>query len=274
MPDSQHPSLLKKIFNLKNTFIALILLFCFVIIALLMDFIVMPWYTKHGKEFELPDVTDRKIEEAMEVLKEADFKPLIQDSVYDEQFSPGSVIQQNPAPFSQVKKGRRVYLIVSIGEKPRFVPHLIGLTPQDAEFRLKEQALKLNQVFYEFSDFYPRGVVINQSIPAEEQVKKNRRVNITVSLGVAPTSLEIPNLVGKSLDTAEKELEAIDVRIGTVKFAFRPKLVPGTILRQSISPGNNATNVDSLNLLVSTDQPPPEELIEDTVIQSPESINE
>jgi len=274
MPESQPPSLLKKIFNRKNSFIALILLFSFVIIALLMDFIVMPWYTKHGKEYELPDVTDRKIEEAMQVLKEADFIPLIQDSVYDEQFSPGSVIQQNPAPFSQVKKGRRVYLIVSIGEQPRFVPQLIGLTPQDAEFRLKEQALKLNQVFYEFSDFYPRGVVINQSIPTGEQVKKNRRVNITVSLGVAPTSLEIPNLVGKSLDTAEKELEAIDVRIGTVKFAFRPKLVPGTILRQSIRPGNNATNVDSLSLLVSTDQPPPEKLIEDTVIQSPESINE
>jgi serine/threonine-protein kinase len=239
-----------------------------------MDFIIMPWYTKHGEEYELPDVTDRKVEEAMQILEQADFKPLIQDSVFDEQFSPGSVIQQNPTPYSLVKKGRRVYLIVSIGEKPRYVPQLIGLTPQDAEFRLKEQALKLNQVFYEFSDFYPRGVVISQSIPSGEKVKKNRRVNITVSLGVAPTSLEIPNLVGKSLDTAEKELEAIDVRIGTVKYAYRPKLVPGTILRQSITPGSSAVNVDSLNLLVSTDEPPPEELIEDTLIQSPEPVNE
>lgn len=105
-------------------------------------------------------------------------------------------------------------------------------------------------------------------------MKRNKRVNITVSLGVAPTSLEVPNLLGKSLDTAEKELEAIDVRIGMVKFAYRPKLVPGTILRQSISPGTRATNVDSLNLLVSTDQPPPEKLIEDTLIQSPEPNNE
>jgi serine/threonine-protein kinase len=274
MPKGYSSSLLRKIFNRKNIFIALVLLASFVIIALLMDFIVMPWYTKHGKEFELPDVTDRKIEEAIVILEAADFKPLIQDSVYDEQFSPGSVIQQNPVPFSLVKKGRRVYLIVSIGEKPRYVPQLIGLTPQDAEFRLKEQALKLNQVFYEFSDFYPRGVVINQSIPAGEQVLKNKKVNITVSLGVAPTSLEIPNLLGKSLDTAEKELEAIDVRIGTVKFAFRPKLVPGTILRQSIAPGTSATNVDSLNLLVSSDQPPPEELKEDTLIQNQEPKNE
>ena len=274
MPEGRSSSLLKKIFTVKNLFISLILLFSFIIITLLMDFLIMPWYTKLGEEYELPDVTDRKIEEAMQILEAADFKPLVQDSVYDEQFSPGSVIQQNPVPFSLVKKGRRVYLIVSMGEKPRYVPQLIGLTPQDAEFRLKEQALKLNQVFYEFSDFYPRGVVINQSIPAGRQVKRNKRVNITVSLGVAPTSLEVPNLLGKSLDTAEKELEAIDVRIGMVKFAYRPKLVPGTILRQSISPGTRATNVDSLNLLVSTDQPPPEKLIEDTLIQSPEPNNE
>jgi len=171
MAEGSPSSYIKKIFNVKNSLIGLILLFSIVIITLLMDFIVMPWYTKHGEEYEMPDVTDRTIEEAIQILEEANFKPLVQDSVYDEQFSPGSVIQQNPVPFSQVKKGRRVYLIVSIGEKPRYVPPLIGLTPQDAEFRLREQALKLNQIFYEFSDFYPRGVVINQSIPAGEQVK-------------------------------------------------------------------------------------------------------
>jgi len=273
IPSGRNTSLFQRIFSRKNILIAFILLIIFMTIALLMDFIVMPWYTKLGDEYELPDVTDQRIEDAMQILDEAEFIPLIQDSVYDEQFPPGTVIQQNPLPFSQVKKGRRVYLIVSIGEKPHYIPQLIGLTPQDAEFRLKEQSLRLNQVFYEFSDFYPRGVVINQSIPAGEEVNKNQRVNITVSLGVAPTSLEIPNLVGKSLETAEKELEAINVRLGTIKFTYRPKLVPGTILRQSLSPGTSAAKIDSLNLLVSTDQPPPEESKEDTVIQNGESKN-
>ena len=151
--------------------------------AVLMDYVVMPYYTKHGKEFELPDVTDRPIEEAIESLELDGFKPLIQDSVYDETISPGSVIQQNPLPFSRVKEGRRVYLVVSIGEKPIYIPQLIGLTPQDAEFRLREQSLRLNQTFYEFSDFYPRGVVINQSIPAGQQFHTQFPMRAAVHLG-------------------------------------------------------------------------------------------
>ena len=235
-------------------------------LLLLMDFVVMPLYTKHNWEYELPDVTDRPVTEAMEILDSCGFVPLIKDSVYDEKFSPGSVIQQNPLPFSKVKSGRRVYLIVSIGEKPLYVPALIGLTPQDAEFRLREQELNLNQVFYEFSDFYPRGVVISQSLPAGEVAQKNQRVNITVSLGVAPTTFEIPNLVGKSLDTAEKELEAIGVKIAKVKYSYRPQLVPGTVLNQSLEAGSSAAKVESISLLVSTDQPPSEETQEDTII--------
>jgi beta-lactam-binding protein with PASTA domain len=266
-------SFLRRLFTLKNFLFLFILMLFLLAFAVLMDYVVMPFYTKHGKEYELPDVTDRPIEEAMEILDADGFKPLIQDSVYDETISPGYVIQQNPLPFSLVKDGRRVYLVVSIGEKPIFIPQLVGLTPQDAQFRLREQSLRLNQTFYEFSDFYPRGVVINQSIPAGKQVRKNRRVNITVSLGTAPTSLVIPNLVGQSLETAEKELEAINVRIGTIKYAYRPKLVPGTILRQSVSAGANAARVEELHLLVSSDVPPPEEAAEDTVIPQMEAPN-
>jgi eukaryotic-like serine/threonine-protein kinase len=251
----------KKFF--KRILLGLLVLFGFL---LLMDFVIMPLYTKHNWEYELPDVTDRPVTEAIEILDSCGFVPLIKDSVYDEKFSPGSVIQQNPLPFSKVKSGRRVYLIISIGEKPIYVPALIGLTPQDAEFRLREQELNLNQVFYEFSDFYPRGVVISQSLPAGEVAQKNQRVNITVSLGVAPTSFEIPNLVGKSLETAEKELEAIGVKITKVKYSYRPQLVPGTILNQSLEAGTNAAKVESISLLVSTDQPPLEESKEDTII--------
>ncbi len=264
----------RKIINLKVIGRALIFLAGFILFVLLMDFIVMPWYTKHGESVELPDVTDKGVEEGISVLDEGGFEPVIQDSVYDEQFAPGKIIQQNPLPFSRVKEGRRVYLVVSIGEKPRYMPQLIGLTPQDAEFRLKEQGLTMNQVFYEFSDFYPRGVVINQSVPGGEEVEKNQRVNITVSLGQAPTSQEIPNLVGKSLETAEKELENLGVPLGRIKYSYRPKLVPGTVLNQSVAAGKSAVKTDSVDLIVSTDQPPPKAVKEDSIQENRENPDE
>ncbi|GAB4368894.1 MAG: PASTA domain-containing protein [Calditrichia bacterium] len=246
----------KKIFNKKNFIRLLLFVIIFIGFVLLLDWVLMPLYTKHGEEHDLPDVTEIPIEQAVEVLQSQDFIPIIQDSVYDEHFAPGLVIRQNPLPFSRVKKGRRVYLVISIGEKPRFAPKLIGLTAQDAEFRLREEGISLGEKFYNFSSLFHKGVVMAQSIPAGKEIKQNQGIDITISLGPAPTTLEIPNLVGKSLVAAERELDTLGVKIGIIKYSYKPQLVPGTILRQSISPGQKVAFADSINLLVSTDIPP------------------
>lgn len=230
----------------------------FILFVVLMDVLVMPVYTKHGKEFELPDVTEKQLSEAVEILSGNGFKALIQDSVYDSHYPAGTVIRQNPLPFATVKKGRRVYLVVSIGEKPIYMPNLIGKTPQDAEFKLREEKLELNRIIYEFSEFYPRGVVINQSVPPGIQVKRNQKINLTVSLGPQPSAQEIPNLKGKSLENARKILESIGVPLRRVRYQVRPNLVPGTVLSQSVSPGTSVQDVKFIDLVVSTDKPLPE----------------
>jgi beta-lactam-binding protein with PASTA domain len=227
----------------------------FILFIILMDQLVMPLYTKHGKEYELPDVTEKSLTEAVDLLESEGFNPVIADSVYDANYAPGVVIRQNPLPFTTVKKGRRIYLVTSIGEKPIYMPNLIGATLKDAEFRLKDFSLTLNRTIYEFSEFYPNGVVINQSVPAGESIERNQRINITVSLGPPPTSQEVPNLVGKSMTYVRKELEAIGVKIGEVKYQYRPNLVPETVVAQSVSAGTPAAKVDSINITISTDQP-------------------
>ena len=189
----------------------------FIVFILIIDLFIMPLYTKHGEEYELPDVTEKLLDESMELLKEDGFNPVILDSVYDANYPPDVVIRQNPLPYTMVKKGRRIYLVVSIGEKPQYMPSLIGATLQDAEFRIKDRDLVLNRTIYEFSEYYPNGVVINQSVPAGESVERNQKINITVSLGLPPSSQEIPNLVGKSMNYVRKELETIGVKIGEIK---------------------------------------------------------
>jgi serine/threonine-protein kinase len=227
----------------------------FVLIVALFDKVIMPFYTKHGKEYELPDVSEMPLSEAIDVLKEDGFDPVVKESVYDANYGPGMIIRQNPSPFTMVKKGRRIYLVVSIGEKPVYMPNLIGLTPKDAEFRLKEETLTLNRVIYEFSEFYPNGVVINQSTPAGNNVDRNQGVNITVSLGTPPSKQELPSLVGKSYVRVRKELEVIGVKKITTRLQYRPDLVPGTVVRQSVSAGTPLEKIESIDLVISTDRP-------------------
>lgn len=226
-----------------------------VIFIMLMDKVIMPWYTKHGEEYDLIDVTTRPLPEAVEVLNDEGFNPVVVDSVYDVNYAPGVVIRQNPLPFTKVKKGRRIYLVVSIGDKPAYMPNLIGATVKDAEFRLKDHSLDLNRIIYDFSEFYGNGVVINQSVPAGESVERNQKINITVSLGPPPASMEVPTLVGKSLIHARKELETIGVPLGKIRYQYRPNLVPETVVAQSVSAGTPVARVDSVHITVSTDKP-------------------
>jgi beta-lactam-binding protein with PASTA domain len=227
----------------------------FIIFIWIMDQLIMPWYTKHGDEYELPDVTEQPVPEAVDLLESEGFDPRVVDSVYDANYAPGVVVRQSPLPYTTVKKGRRIYLVVSIGEKPIYMPSLIGATVKDAEFQLTDRALRLNRVIYEFSEFYPNGVVINQSVPAGNNVERNQKINVTVSLGPPPASKEVPNLVGKSLTYVRKELETIGIPIGQIKYQYRPNLVPETVVGQSISAGTPAAKVDSIDVTISTDKP-------------------
>lgn len=227
----------------------------FIVFIMIIDFFIMPFYTKHGKEYELPDVTEKPVAESLELLKSEGFNPVILDSAYDANYPLDVVIRQNPLPYTMVKKGRRIYLVVSIGEKPIYMPSLIGSTLKDAEFRLKDQTLNLNRTIYEFSEFYPNGVVINQSVPAGDNVERNQKINITVSLGPPPSSQEVPNLVGKSMNYVRKELETLGIHLGQIKYQYRPNLVPETVVAQSISPGTAAAKVDSIIVTISTDKP-------------------
>ncbi len=238
----------------------------FLVFVLIMDSIVMPLYTKHGQEYELPDVTEKPLSEAIEILEREGFRPIVHDSVFNENYSRGTVIRQNPMPFSVVKKGRRVYLVVSRGTRPIVVPNLVGKTPQDAEFILKESFLKVGKTYYDFSRDFPKGVVFRQSIQPGDTVLPGTLLNITVSLGPPPEAEKMPNLVGKSLMVARKELRVLEVPIKRIVYQYEPSLVPETVLHQSVPVGTPLVEIQEqgVTLVVSTDQKPQGEESADT----------
>ena len=90
----------------------------FVLLVFIVDKIAMPLYVDLGNETELPDVIEMSLSEATNVLEEKGFQIVVKDSLYDTKHDVGTVIEQNPYPYATVKEGRRVYLTVSIGEKP------------------------------------------------------------------------------------------------------------------------------------------------------------
>ncbi len=201
--------------------------------VLIMDWIVMPLYTRHGDEFEMPDITKMRFEEATRPVEEAGFVLVKEEERYSAQYPNGYIIEQNPPPHTMVKTGRRVYVVVSRGEKRVLMPNLIERSPRDAELILRNHRLELGAIEHDFSNLHPEGVVIRQSVPPSAEITAGTRVNITVSKGGEPSQFIVPAVEGRIFNDALKRIKEAGLRVGQITYTVAPDLLPETVIRQT-----------------------------------------
>ena len=225
-------------------------LFVLFAIILLLDNVILPWYVSSPKE-KVPDVVGKNQDEAVKLLESLDMQPVIGDTTYDEKLPAGSIIFQRPRAGEIVKEGRRVYLFVSGGEPLVYVPELIGKSVRDAKFSLERLGLKLGDVDQEPSS-YPKDMIYDQQFAQGTPVKKGESVNVTVSIGQVQTgSIEVPDLIGKSLTEAEAILADSSLKVGKINYQPSFSLLPNTILDQYPSKGNKVNPGDAIDLFVT-----------------------
>jgi serine/threonine-protein kinase len=216
-----------------------------------MDWIVMPVYTHHGQEMELPDITEHSLEDAQRILDAKGFKLIKDREKFDSNYPKGTVIFQNPAPYSKAKKGRRIYVTVSSGDRPVTVPNLVGVSERDAAFLLNRAGLILGSVSTGFNDYYPSGVVYQQSVPAETDVQVRAMVDIIVSRGPLPSRFVVPEVIGKNIETAKKILFEAGLETGRIRYEIWKNLIPGTVTGQDPSAGSEVGQGRTVELTVS-----------------------
>jgi len=223
----------------------------FIFLIFLMDWIVMPFYTQHGAEDELPDATELSFEEARRILRSKGFRIFIDGEKYDATYPESTVVFQNPPPYSRVKKGRRIYVTLSAGERRVQVPKVVGLSERDAAFILKQAGLLAGEVFYESSNYYPRGVVCGQSVSEGTEIVEQTAVDITLSIGRLPDRFVVPDVVGKSLETARKLILQAGLQVGSISYEVQKRFIPETVIEQSVQPGEEVHQSTPVDLVVS-----------------------
>ncbi len=223
----------------------------FVVLYFLLDLIVMPLYTRQYQSVEVPTVTNLSFSAAEKILANAGLHAVKGAEKYDESFPAGFVLFQNPEAGSAVKKGRRVYLTVGKGERLFPMPRLIGMAERDAKFVLADYNLVLGEIIYEPDPFYPEGVISAQAIEPGVEVAVGQRVNLVVSSGLEPFDYIVPELVGKSLNDALLEVEESGLALGSIEEQETDKLLPNTVISQSLPAGLQAARGDTLSILVS-----------------------
>lgn len=82
-------------------------------IGLVIIFLSLNIFTRHGEWEKVPEVEKMSFTNAIQTLHSHGFRTDIRDSVYNENYNPGYVVEQFPKPGSKVKPGRKIFLYIN-----------------------------------------------------------------------------------------------------------------------------------------------------------------
>jgi beta-lactam-binding protein with PASTA domain len=228
--------------------IALAIIYCMILFA---DRVVMPIIVHRGGTSVVPNLVDLSLQQADSILSLDDLQLQIIAEETDTSRQPGSIMSQIPAPGTKIKEGRMVKVKVSKAEEAVIVPQLRGISVRQAELLLTQASLQLGEVSWVASDSFPRDVVIENMPSSGLSVPPGISVNIVASLGAMPDTVMMPDLVGKNIDEGRRMLQEIGLQIGKTKSKRNDDFLPGTVLDQSISPGDKVLRGTEVDLVVS-----------------------
>ena len=170
---------------------------------------------------------------------------------YSDTVDEGVVISTDPSAGSTVTDGMSIVMTVSRGKKTVSVPSVTGKTQSDAEKLLKNSNLAVGSVTREYSDSVAEGKVIRQSLVAGSTVQENTAVDLTVSLGPEVKYVVVPDVLGSTLQKAQRMLNNKGLELGAVDYAYSDSVAEGCVISQGIAAGRSIEEGSSVSVVIS-----------------------
>lgn len=203
---------------------------------------------------EVPAVTGLQLEDGREKLFAVGLLTEIKGREYDGTVPENAIVSQMPGRGEKVKKGRRILVVVSRGGEFAAIPDIKNLTEFQARNELKKNGFQVGEVRKTFHDRQPAEQVINAVPPCGATISRNMKVDLVISKGPKPTSAEMPTIVGEKIADARRKMEESGLKIGKVLYKNAPSLLPGTVISQSVPPGNPVPLERPVDITVSVVQ--------------------
>jgi len=210
----------------------------------------------------IPRVVGMNFDDATAALEKAGFHALKGDSRFHKTTPEGIVLEQDPPAGSVQKRGAEVTLAVSAGQSTATVPEVSGATQQQAQIAIENAGFTFGSISQQTSD-QPRGAVIGTNPPAGTSLELPATVSITLSQG--PSTIQIPDLTGRTLPDARSALEQLGLHLGAATRDTSSLMPENTVLGQTPSPGATVSAGASVSLRVSRFPPPPRLVPSDSI---------
>ncbi|GAA1720758.1 Stk1 family PASTA domain-containing Ser/Thr kinase [Dietzia cercidiphylli] len=199
------------------------------------------------QEVTVPEVAQRPVQEVIDELTALGLEP-VQNLQPDLRVPEGLVVASDPIAGKRLPVGSEITLVVSTGKPILSVPNVMGMSPVDARLALEEagfQVVPENEARPSTAEDQDK--VVDTDPAPGAQVPSDRPVRLTVGSG--PEQLQVPGVVGQSIDSARATLEGLGFRVDTRRVdGTAPE---GEVVDQSTPAGQTQLKGATITLQVS-----------------------
>jgi beta-lactam-binding protein with PASTA domain len=224
----------------------------FVLGVLLFNYVAMPLFIHQYHTVLVPDLTGMSEKQAARVLNMRSLDMNVIRKEYSDEIPEGYVISQNPRVDENVKEGRTISVVLSLGAKMQRVPDLTGLSLRQSRIVLKRNQLQIGRVAKRLLEGDSREVVVGSSPGPGRELIEGKNVDVLVTVGGLKRCFLMPDLSGQDLLFISEKLEKMGFRVPAARYEYRQGAFPNKIIDQSPKPGAQIREGDSIELVAAT----------------------
>jgi serine/threonine-protein kinase len=209
-------------------------------------------FVRTGSTLKVPDIVGLDLDAARSRLDGVGFTGVVDREEHSSDFGAGRIIGQRPGAGDVLRKGRKVWLTVSLGIRQTVVPSLVGQSLRQADIVLGREGFAKGVTTRLHHPHVERGSVIAQDPPAASAATEGARVDFLVSLGPAPDEYVLPDLTRRPLGEVESLLASRGIRVGSKTVLIDRSVLPSTVLEQDPPAGSRIEGGGEVDLVVSS----------------------
>lgn len=192
---------------------------------------------------KLADLKGYRLDKARLRLKNDGLEPGMVTREFSDDVIKGFVIRTDPEGGTELHAGTAVALVVSKGSRVD-VPDVTGESLEDAKADLTEAGLKVKVATEQVNSEYDKGQVAAQTPGEGSEAAEGDTVTLTISKG--PEMVEVPDVVGDSVDDAKAALEAAGFEVDEDRGILG--LFGDTVKSQSVDGGDTAPKGSTITI--------------------------
>jgi len=200
---------------------------------------------------EVPDWVGRGREEALAQAQELGLAFEVSELRHDPGVAVDRIVQQEPAAGTQVRHGRTIRVVVSLGGETLTVPSVIGQPARQAELELRRFGLTPGWETRIHDAAAPASQVLDEAPSAGTLSVSGDRVHRLVSEGARAARFVMPDLTGRTLRDVQEWITLCGFRSRAVRRVPAEGKRSGTVVGQLPLSGYPISRRDVVELTVA-----------------------